>query len=174
MYLDVPFREKDHAKSLGACWDRQSRLWYVPSGLGLLPFSKWLPVSPSPDDPLLAIVGLPRPCWKCGEPTMAVVACKEDGHEHLVFADSEVLQILASQISVRELSAVGAGPLRPRFSHTMGRSSWSNGCVACGALLGGFPLYEEFAAYMSDPDPELPVIAYARVPLDALYGNPES
>jgi hypothetical protein len=51
----------------------------------------------------------------------------------------------------------------------MGHSSWSNGCVACDALLGGFPLCEDFVECQADP--ELPVIAFARVPLEVLYGS---
>lgn len=44
-FLDVPFREKDLAKSLGARWDAISKKWYVPAELSdqLEPFQKWLP-----------------------------------------------------------------------------------------------------------------------------------
>lgn len=41
-YLDVPFREKDQAKALGARWDPAARKWYVPQGKDLAPFSAWL------------------------------------------------------------------------------------------------------------------------------------
>jgi exodeoxyribonuclease VII large subunit len=44
-FLDVPFREKDQAKSLGARWDAVSKRWYVPEALSdeLDNFQKWLP-----------------------------------------------------------------------------------------------------------------------------------
>jgi len=45
VYLEVPFREKDHAKSLGARFDSQSRQWYVPEGRDVSPFSAWLPAA---------------------------------------------------------------------------------------------------------------------------------
>jgi hypothetical protein len=61
-----------------------------------------------------------------------------------------------------------AGPLRPPFSRTLGHSAWSNGCVACSALLGGFPLCEDFAHWQST-GVALPVVASARIPLDVLY-----
>jgi hypothetical protein len=170
-YIDLPYQDNDQAKGLGARWDPDLRSWYVPSGLDLKAFARWLPISPSQNDPLLPILGLPQGCWKCGEPTMAVIACR-DG-EQLVFAHDRVLQIVASQVAVEDLASVGAGPLRPRFSRTMGRSSWSNGCLACGALLGGFPLYEDFVACVSDPGLQLPVIASARVPINLLYGDCE-
>ena len=44
IFLDVPFREKDQAKALGARWDGVSKKWYVPQELSeqLEPFQKWL------------------------------------------------------------------------------------------------------------------------------------
>ena len=40
-YLDVPFKEKDAAKALGARWDRQQQSWYVPPGVDAAPFARW-------------------------------------------------------------------------------------------------------------------------------------
>ena len=31
VYLNVPFKQKEEAKALGAQWDRQKRSWYVPA-----------------------------------------------------------------------------------------------------------------------------------------------
>ncbi len=43
IYLNVPFRDKDSAKALGARWDPARRQWYVPSGRELALFAAWLP-----------------------------------------------------------------------------------------------------------------------------------
>jgi antirestriction protein ArdC/phage/plasmid primase-like uncharacterized protein/predicted RNA methylase len=40
-YINVPYKEKNEAKSLGARWDRQHQSWYVPSGVDTAPFAKW-------------------------------------------------------------------------------------------------------------------------------------
>lgn len=40
--LNVPFAEKDEAKSLGARWDSKKKKWYAPLGTDLAPFSRWL------------------------------------------------------------------------------------------------------------------------------------
>ncbi|MFT2112504.1 zincin-like metallopeptidase domain-containing protein [Marinomonas sp. 2405UD68-3] len=40
-YINVPYREKDEAKGLGARWDRQQQSWFVPSGVDTAPFAKW-------------------------------------------------------------------------------------------------------------------------------------
>lgn len=44
-YINVPFREKDEAKGLGAIWDRGQRSWYIPSGVNPSLFSKWTQTS---------------------------------------------------------------------------------------------------------------------------------
>ena len=40
--LKVPFNEKDQAKSLGARWNAEAKLWYVPQGVDAAPFEKWM------------------------------------------------------------------------------------------------------------------------------------
>ncbi len=39
--IDMPYKEKNQAKELGAKWDRQQQSWYVPPGVDPAPFSKW-------------------------------------------------------------------------------------------------------------------------------------
>ena len=42
IYLQVPYVEKDEAKALGARWDPQRRLWYVPAGVAAAPLlQRW-------------------------------------------------------------------------------------------------------------------------------------
>jgi Domain of unknown function (DUF5710) len=43
--LKVPFNEKDQAKSLGARWNAEAKLWYVPQGVEAAPFEKWFNAS---------------------------------------------------------------------------------------------------------------------------------
>ena len=45
--LKVPFNEKDQAKSLGARWNAEAKLWYVPQGVEAAPFDKWLSSAPN-------------------------------------------------------------------------------------------------------------------------------
>jgi hypothetical protein len=40
--LNVPFADKDRAKALGAQWHADQKLWIVPAGRDLTPFSTWL------------------------------------------------------------------------------------------------------------------------------------
>ena len=45
-FLEVPFREKEQAKALGARWDGANKKWYVPTEIidQIDQFSKWLPL----------------------------------------------------------------------------------------------------------------------------------
>ena len=45
--LKVPFNEKDQAKSLGARWNAEAKLWYVPQGVDATPFEKWVSSTPN-------------------------------------------------------------------------------------------------------------------------------
>jgi hypothetical protein len=46
--LKVPFSEKDQAKALGARWNAEQKLWYVPQGVESAPFAKWFSDAASP------------------------------------------------------------------------------------------------------------------------------
>jgi hypothetical protein len=41
--LSVCYAEKDEAKSLGAWWNPERKIWYVPAGRDVRPFERWSP-----------------------------------------------------------------------------------------------------------------------------------
>jgi hypothetical protein len=41
-FLNVPYAEKDQARELGARWNPTRKRWYVPTGVALEPFARWL------------------------------------------------------------------------------------------------------------------------------------
>lgn len=44
-YLEVPFKQKDEAKALGARWDPQRKQWFAEPGTDLVGLARWLPGS---------------------------------------------------------------------------------------------------------------------------------
>lgn len=42
-YLEVPYKDKDQAKRLGAWWDSSERKWFVENVEDLRPFLPWVP-----------------------------------------------------------------------------------------------------------------------------------
>jgi hypothetical protein len=166
LYLYVPVAERERARALGAKWDGKVSLWYVAPSAQLARFMRWRPIWPLEDDPIVRVLGMPSSCWKCRSQTLAIIACQYG--DQLTLAHKGVLQVLASQLSADELRLIGAGPLRPRYSHATRQSNWSNGCVECDALLGARPLSDNFRALISQGQRDLPAIASARVPVDML------
>lgn len=57
IFLDVPFKEKDEAKVLGAKWDSSNKKWCIYDDMDSKPFHKWLPrdfiIQPKNEDALL-------------------------------------------------------------------------------------------------------------------------
>lgn len=41
-FLNVPYKEKEEAKALGAKWDRQQQSWFVSAAVDMEPFARWL------------------------------------------------------------------------------------------------------------------------------------
>lgn len=50
--LNVPFKEKEQAKSRGARWDREQKSWYAPVGTPLSLLKPWLPENTKTPEPL--------------------------------------------------------------------------------------------------------------------------
>ncbi len=41
--LDVPYRDKDEVKGLGARFNMSEKYWFVPDGVDIAKFRRWLP-----------------------------------------------------------------------------------------------------------------------------------
>ena len=42
IYLEVPYKDKDIVKLLGARYDGEKKKWYIPQGVDSKKFSKWM------------------------------------------------------------------------------------------------------------------------------------
>ena len=45
--LQVPYSQKDEAKSLGAKWDRENKVWFIPDGIDPTPLTGYCGACPS-------------------------------------------------------------------------------------------------------------------------------
>jgi len=45
-YLKTEFKDRETVKHLGAKWDKEEKLWYVPEGIDKAPFAKWPQTTP--------------------------------------------------------------------------------------------------------------------------------
>jgi len=156
--LLVPFAEKDEAKRLGARWNADRKLWYVPKDLAIAPFEKWLPPKLKPngqydDCPtvrakefIIVEVFDHRVCWKCKEATSVFAFFLPRGHERLNedggerhgqwerIDDDEILWAVTylNENAVRAIHEIAKEDYRLDFHHGY---YWLNHCEECGARL---------------------------------------
>ena len=64
VYIHCSFNEKEEVKKLGAKWDSETKSWYIPEGVNVNLFSKWLS-SPKgiPGIGGLYVDLVPKTCW---------------------------------------------------------------------------------------------------------------
>ncbi|MES3023596.1 MAG: DUF5710 domain-containing protein [Pseudomonadota bacterium] len=60
MILKVPYAEKDQAKALGARWNKERKVWYVPDGTVSTPFERWIVPGANPAAPGKASGAAPK------------------------------------------------------------------------------------------------------------------
>ena len=83
--LQVPFAEKEDAKRLGARWDAEKKVWYIPDGVDCAPLKKFLPHEPTINirSSNYYIAESSEACWKCNETTRVYGILLPAGHETL-------------------------------------------------------------------------------------------
>ena len=157
--LAVPFAEKDEAKRLGARWDGERKLWYVPDGVDAGAFGRWLLSEPDIGvrSSSYFIAQTTKPCWKCAEHTSVFGFILPAGHETLepdeddderdawyrydeptiVHYVTDLLPAVAARVKAFSRH------YRVDFSKTTQGSYWMNHCEHCGMKQGDFEMYCE-------------------------------
>lgn len=164
IYLDVPYDDKEEAKSLGAKWNPRVKKWYAETRPEeYVKFSKW--ILKDTDDAIIAteylhIIEGRQNCWRCGKETRViglgigeyihiyddgdgpeyeiVEDCIDPGEEiHLAWVDSE------DDIPPKLLRYMKANySVKTGYSKTAGKC-FANHCDHCGALQGNWYLFDE-------------------------------
>ncbi|EHX1089710.1 hypothetical protein K3Q61_004048 [Escherichia coli] len=77
--LRVPYEEKDEVKKLGAKWDWNMRIWYIPENLSHEAFSKWL-LLPNTKAESFSIARVMTDCWSCKKDTYVYTIFFDEGY----------------------------------------------------------------------------------------------
>lgn len=92
--LNVPYSQKDEAKSLGARWDPKAKVWYVPDGVEVGPLARWLPVPNGSDEPEFRVrspyyyvLESLSTCWKCNALTRVFSFKLPEEHEEFEYVE---------------------------------------------------------------------------------------
>ncbi|MFY0805611.1 DUF5710 domain-containing protein [Peribacillus frigoritolerans] len=157
--LKVPFKDKDIAKSLGAKWDKDKKVWFTSYGGETQRFYKWLLPIKEEDIDLKAdyfyIAETTRQCWECKRKTKVFCFllesyCFIDAESE--FDESEnwksfwIEEDYPSFIS--EITWLNEKAQLAMLNHTerfrASKSEYiANHCDHCDALQGDFYLHEE-------------------------------
>lgn len=166
LILNVPYSEKDDAKSLGAKWNPAIKKWYVENKENYYKFIRW--IEPYGNmviiDELYLIEGTKK-CFRCGKDTR-VIGFGIDKHLSIdklleIENDDEIKEILYDKmLEINQDDIHIVGPIDPipetlmkyiqskynyklRYSKTTHISSICNCCDNCDVLQGDFFLFDE-------------------------------
>lgn len=148
-YLQVPYEEKDKAKSLGAKWDTNRKKWYVPDGLDKKPFAKWLP-NYETEFTLRALAPFylmksKETCWKC-EQVSEVISFAADGVEEEGNLINQFVTFFYVALLPERLQRFLAENYINYFldySNTTKSNYYINHCQHCAVSLGDFFMHNE-------------------------------
>lgn len=157
LYIDVPYEEKDEAKSLGAKWDSNKKKWYVTDKSQYPEFVKWIVGNCEDVVNIICdefyVVETKRICYKCGKPTRVIGFAVSsffditNDYDNLTFDFYE--NDFCIESSLEFLSQNFLKYLKnqynyyPSYSKTLKRKYVANHCDHCKALQGDFHLFCE-------------------------------
>lgn len=159
LIIDVPYAEKDKAKSLGAKWNPNLKKWYVDDRKKYYKFEKWI-LGNKENVSILCdyfyIVEGTHICFKCNKPTKVIgfgvknffeiYDSNEYGNEdNFIFYDDDIH--IASHIE--PLSKDLLAKLKEKYNYyesyskTVNGSYLANHCSNCKVIQGDFFLFGE-------------------------------
>lgn len=160
-YIPVPYREKDSVKELGAKWDAFKKSWYVPVGVDVNLFWKWI-ATISPLEVNIRSCGFyiavsSRLCWKCNFTTKIFafllprhhqIKDYEDDDDELGYWDSSGEYTMLSYVGLvnnKALEHMRSFSTKYYFDHSqvMPNGYYMNHCQICNAKLGDFHTHDE-------------------------------
>ncbi|GIM55547.1 DUF5710 domain-containing protein [Capnocytophaga cynodegmi] len=151
--LNVPFSEKDIAKSKGAFWDSFQKTWFVPDHKDINDFKQWIDT-----ENIKIIIKAPfylalntRECWRCKNEIPVISLYSDNFYQldysgenaeyetfekveaksffsEIVFLDSDISKFLKQNFTFFKLG----------FSKTINDKYWANHCIKCNSLQGDF------------------------------------
>ncbi|PZP49410.1 MAG: hypothetical protein DI598_07925 [Pseudopedobacter saltans] len=155
--INVPYSEKDMAKSKGAFWDAEQKTWFVPDHKDINDFIQWIDTNASIiiKSPFFIAINS-RHCYKCAKPT-TVIALASDNFYYLdddneendneKWIQEDYFSFFSMPLYLNEEVRNVLNRLFPQYklgySKTVDGTYWANHCVHCGLLQGDFYLHSE-------------------------------
>ena len=181
LILNVPYKEKDQAKALGAKWNPDIKKWYVQNRQDYVKFCKW--VVPQGNiivcNNLYVLEGR-QSCFKCGKETRVIGFGIEDFYD---FSHYDVEESSLDEVEYWSGVIRMAGHINPipekiliylqknynykmRYSKTTNESHINNCCDNCDVLQGDFYLFSEVdSPFWIDSEEKVKALKIYKIPL---------
>lgn len=183
LIIDVPFAEKDEAKSLGAKWNPNLKKWYVEERENYHKFEKWI-LGNKENVYILYdyfyIVEGTHLCFKCNKPTKVIGfgvknffevydSNEYDNEDNFCYYEDNIH--IASHIE--PLSKALLDKLKEKYNYyesyskTINASYLANHCSNCKVIQGDFFLFEEVdTPFFVDSIEKAKALKLYKVPLE--------
>lgn len=157
LYLNVPFSEKDEAKSKYARWDPEKKKWYATNEKYYYRFVKWIEgESVATNNVYIAVMD--RECWKCKNETPVYgfairskdiidITGKTDDIEEYTGFDTVIISISSDIPEKVRKYLIENTKCEMRFSKTIQSSYFANVCTHCNAIQGDYFVYDEVDSF---------------------------
>lgn len=154
--INVPYSDKDIAKSKGAFWDVEQKTWFVPDHKDINDFQQWInksKVSVIIKSPV-SIALNSSDCYKCANKTAVISLASNnfyylntDENEDEKWFRADGWSFFSMPVFIENELVGKINKLFPNYkiaySKTAESSYWANHCEHCGALQGDFFLHLE-------------------------------
>lgn len=159
--LDVPFEDKDKVKRLGARWDANWKVWYVPAGVDALNLKQWFPNISHGQvrSKFFYTLTTMTECWKCKKAARIHGICLPSDHEKYELMETAAGVAIGAWVPQRNATVLSyvedvsntvstaIGKLTKHYklaySKQMGQWYWVNHCSHCGIKIGDHSLHGE-------------------------------
>ena len=194
IYLNVPYKEKDFAKSMGALWDTQIKKWYFQGPIKKnSKFGKW--IAEGHEQTLIVyenfcIIEALRVCFKCGKKTRiigfgirehSILVDNDDGTYSIddpeSFPELEDEIHLAWSENEADIPSLLLSYLKSKYNVKTGYSSvvgkcFANHCDYCGVIQGNnYLFYEDSPLSTSTPVEEELIQRMKQLKIYNVYTN---
>ncbi len=149
--LNVSYKDKDKVKQLGAKWDPQQKVWFIPPGKDSAAFNPWLSKPSAKSELIVGDIGLARniiSCWSCkGYCTVCAIYARKITIDQInsqiktgLFILTEITDMpdeMATFISLRCIN------FRLGKANESGERSYRNHCDHCAIGLSDLRLHKK-------------------------------
>ncbi|MBI5973660.1 DUF5710 domain-containing protein [Staphylococcus caledonicus] len=186
LYLNVPYEEKDDAKSKFAKWDNKRKLWFATNPQYYFRFSKWVEGDSVVKNNIYIFIAS-KECWKCKQstPVYAIGVKSEDIIDLNYPSNKNVYEETGYDVVFLELNRnipsfikeylKDKTNCKERYSKTINKKYFANICKHCNALQGNNFIYDEIdSPFNSMPYDNYDVVEFElknEIPLDYCIGE---